>query len=372
MQKKRTRSIAFISFVFIFSFLNTFSQTRDSSLVRSVAASIKVSGYVDAYYAYYTDSLPLGSFQKFPSISPRSNQLGLNTAMITAQYDGDKVRGLVTLHFGDIPRSAWSSTMNMLMEAHAGILLHKNLWLDAGIFRTHFGTEGLLPRENFASAVSVNTYFEPYYEAGARLNYNPNDKLSVNLYLLNGYNLIEENNGKKSMGMLVSYALSDKGSVGYSDYIGDDSPAGDSVSHLRIHNNVFWNYQFGKLKTQIGGDYCFQKNSDTTGKVNTSMYSGVLSLKFQGTEKFAVYARGELFNDPQGCMSGVMIDKAGKHTGVKMWGGTFGLEYKPSDNSYIRLEGRQIQMDKDQEIFHWNNKNVSSRTEMMINLGVSF
>ena len=69
--------------------------------------------------------------------------------MLNAQYDGEKVRGIVTLHFGDIPKATWSGTYNYIMEAHAGVRLCKKLWLDAGFFRTHFGTEGLLPKENF-------------------------------------------------------------------------------------------------------------------------------------------------------------------------------------------------------------------------------
>src|SRR5205085_7014229 len=143
-----------------------------------------------------TDSVGEGKFQKFPSISPRSNQFGLNTAHITFQYDAEKIRALATLHYGDIPVSAWSGTFNSIMEAHAGVRLCKKLWLDAGFFRTHFGTEGLLPKENFTSSVSVNTFYEPYYESGLRLNYNPSDKLAINLYVLNGYNMYEENNEK--------------------------------------------------------------------------------------------------------------------------------------------------------------------------------
>ena len=51
---------------------------------------------------------------------------------------------------------------------------------------------------------------------------------------------------------------------------------------------------------------------------------------------------------------------------------TAGVEYKPTDNSYIRLEGRDIMMDKDQEIFHWNNAQQSSRMEVLFNVGISF
>ena len=352
---------------FLIVVLNANAQSSDST------AKIKISGYIDAYYAHYTDSVGTGNYQKFPSISSRSNQFGLNTAQVTFQYDADKIRGVVTLHYGDIAKSAWSSTFNNIMEAHAGIRLSKKLWLDAGFFRTHFGSEGLLPKENFASAVSINTFYEPYFEAGARLNYIPNDKWSINLYVLNGYNIYEDNNDKKSLGMLVTYALTDKGNVGYSNYIGDDSALGDSITHLRIHQNIYFNYQIKKLKIQIGGDYCIQEHSDLTDKnKSASMYSGVLALKYQLKEKFAVYGRGELFSDKQGFMGGVIIDNDLKATGYKLWGVTLGVEYKPTENSYIRLEGRQLQMDKKQEIFYWDGKNKSSRMEMLINMGISF
>ena len=354
--------------IFCFSFLiHTLSFAQDST---SSHSSLSFSGYADAYGAYYTDSVGTGIYQKFPSVSPRSNQFGLNVASLTAKYSADKVHAIVTLHYGDIPRSAWAVNYNFIQEANVGVRLFKKLWLDAGFFRTHFGTEGLFPKENITSSVSVCTYFEPYYEAGFRLNYSPSDKLAINLFLLNGYNLYEDNNNKKSLGMLVTYAFNDNFNIGYSNYIGDDSPLGDSLSHLRIHQNLFINYQIKKIKIQLGGDYCMQQNSDTTGKKNASMYSGVASIKYQCCSKFALYSRGEIFNDPQGFMSGVFVGD--KLTGLKLWGITAGLEYKPTDNSYIRLEGRQLNADDAQTIFRWNNKNTDKRMEVMIHMGISF
>ena len=361
-------SLFFIGCIFSASF----AQTKDSTdAVKKDSAKIIITGYVDGYYAHYTDSLAPGAFQKFPSVCPREG-FGLNIAMVTASYDAEKVRGIASLMYGDIPASAWSGTFNTILEAHAGIRLCKTLWLDGGFFRTHFGTEGLLPKENIATSVSLTTFYEPYFESGFRLSYNPNDKLSVNAYLLNGYNIYEENNNKKSLGLLATYSLGDKGNIGYSNYTGDDTPAiSDSIAHLRIHNNLFWNYQFGKLKTQIGGDYCMQQNSDTTGKKSAAMFSGVIGLKYQLKKKYFIYTREEIFNDPQGFMSGVFIDKSGKQTGLKETGFTGGLEYKPTDNSYIRLEARMIEMDAGQEIFHWI-ENEDSRTEILFHFGVSF
>ncbi len=377
MQRKQTNKLILIA-LFIVSFVNvkSYSQTIDSttkSTKKIDLSAIKISAYVDAYYGYYTDSVGVGNYQQFPSISSRSG-FGLNTAMISARYDGDKVRGIVTLHYGDIAKSAWSSTFNNIMEAHAGVRLHKNLWIDAGFFRTHVGAEGLHPSENFTSSVSITTFYEPYYESGIRLNYNPNQKLAINLFVLNGYNIFEDNNEKKSFGMLVTYALGDKGSIGYNNYIGDDTPqAADSISHLRFYNNVFLNYTIKKLKIQLGLDYATQKNSHITYiKEKATMYSGLLGLKYQMKEKYAIYGRGEMFNDPEGFMSGVFTDKQSKLTGFKLWGATLGLEYKPAENAYIRLEGRQLQMDKDQKIFYSNGKSIASRSEILFNIGISF
>lgn len=354
--------------------LQGFAQTNDSTSHSSPGEKFKISGYVDAYYAYYTDSAGINDFQKFPSVSPRSSQFGLNTAQVSVEYNAEKVRGIVTLHFGDIAKCAWSSAYNNIMEAHAGFRLCKKLWLDAGFFRTHFGTEGLLPKENIASAISVNTFYEPYFEAGVRLNYMPDSKWAINIYALNGYNVYEDNNKKKSFGMAVTYTPGATINWGYSNYIGDDSSPADSIAHLRIHQNLFFNYQAQKLKIQVGGDYCIQENTDIVYKKNiaATMFSGVMGLRYQLKEKYAAYARGEVFHDRQGLMSGVILDKENKYTGYILRGITLGAEYKPTANTYLRIEGRQLQMKKNQEIFYRNGKASAQRMEFLCNIGISF
>ena len=354
-----------ISFVFLFTI-------RANSQAKDTTSKFTVSGYIDAYYAHYSDSVGTSNFQKFPSVSPRSNQFGLNTAQVTFQYDAEKVRGVATFHYGDIAKSTWSSTFNNIMEAHAGVRLCEKLWLDAGFFRTHFGTEGLLPKENFCSSVSINTYYEPYFETGFRLNYLPTEKLSINIYILNGYNTFEDNNEKKSIGTCITYLLGDKGSVGYTNYLGDDSPQGTAQSHFRIHQNLFLNYQVKKLKMQIGADYCLQQHSTLIGNTTASMGSGVAGLKYPLTDKFAAYGRGEFFYDPDGIMSGVITDSNFHLTGYKLWGATLGAEYKPTNDTYIRIECRDLQMEKNQKIFYWKGSSRSDRIELLMNIGISF
>src|SRR4051812_34313491 len=102
-------------------------------------ATFSVTGYIDAYYAYYNDSVGPGNFQKFPSTSPRSNAPSLNTAQVTMQYTADKVRGMAAFHIGDISAATWAPAPNRhLMEAHVGFKVCPKLWIDGGFFRTHF------------------------------------------------------------------------------------------------------------------------------------------------------------------------------------------------------------------------------------------
>ena len=198
-------------------------------------------------------------------------------------------------------------------------------------------------------------------------------KLEINIFLLNGYNMFADNNNKKSLGMGITYALGENSGIGYTNYIGDDTPPTDPVMHMRYHNNVFLNYQYKKLKLQIGGDYCIQQNSDlATGTKNAGMYSGLATAKYQWTVKFAIYGRGEIFSDPDGFMSTIITDLAGKKTGYKLTGCTLGTEYKPTEESYVRLEGRVLQMDNNQYIFYDNGSIYNHRYEIMINAGITF
>ncbi|MBA3827577.1 MAG: outer membrane beta-barrel protein [Taibaiella sp.] len=336
-------------------------------------ATYSLSAYIDAYGASYTDQVGYGNFQKFPTVSPRNNEVGLNTFQLAARYEGDRIRAIATLHVGDIAQSSWSRTYPLIQEAHIGFRILKNLWIDAGFFRTHFGTEFLLPVENITSSVAIATYYEPYYESGVRLNFDPTKRLEINIFLLNGYGIYEENNKRKSFGAGVTYSVSDYIGIGYTNYIGNDAPDSIAVSQLRIAQNIFINYQRNKWKVQVGADLYLQQHADiNNSNSSATAYSALATISYHITPAFSVYARGEIFNDQNGYLSGIITDVKGKQTGYKLWGATAGLEYKPTDNSYIRLEGRKLQMDNDQEIFRYNEENRNYRYEVMVNAGISF
>ncbi len=338
-------------------------------------ASFKVGGYVDTYYAAYSDSVGPGKFQKkFTSVSPTNNSFGVNIAQATMQYNSVKVRSTITLQAGDLPTAAWSPVYNFIQEANAGIRLTKTLWLDAGFFKTHIGTEALLPKDNIASSVSVITFYEPWWQAGGRLTFTPDNNWQFALYVVNGYNEFVAANCKKAMGLAITYTLGDKGSIGYYNFISDDSPDNATVSHTRFLNNLVFNYAFSKkFKMQAGFDLISQQNSNLANANQSAfVFSYILALRYQMSKVFGVYARGEAFSDPDGFLSGVMIDSYGYETGYELNGLTLGLECKPTESSYIRLEGRKIVMASGQDIFYSDGKNVNYRNELMVTMGIWF
>ena len=58
----RRRYILSVSFIFLLV-MKGLSQTNDSSSAGAEQPKLKISGYVDAYYAWYTDSVGTGNFQ---------------------------------------------------------------------------------------------------------------------------------------------------------------------------------------------------------------------------------------------------------------------------------------------------------------------
>ena len=334
---------------------------------------LQFSGYVDAYVAHYTDSVGEGNFSQFPATSPLSDEFGLNIAQLSASYKLEGLRAAVTLHYGDMMHAFWHPDFNALQEANAGFNVCDKLWIDAGFFRSHLGTEGLFPKDNFSSSMAIPTWFEPTFESGVRFDYVGCDKLTLNVYLLNGYNVFRDNNKKKSVGAYVSYACSDAFVINYSNYFGDDSPSDDSIGHNHLYNNLYFSFEKNRFKLIAGGDYCMSTHSSLEDSTKSgTMMSGLITARYMLCKKMDIYTRGEMFSDPDGFMSGIMVDHAQKLTGLRIMGLTAGLEYKPSDNSYLRLEGRQLVADKDQLIFAGDGKITNTRYELMLNFGVKF
>jgi hypothetical protein len=324
-----------------------------------------LGGYVSTYYAWYSDETVKNGFVQIPAVAPRHDQFGLNMALISAKYDSKDLRGTLGVHFGDIPQAIWPAEYNMIQEANAGVRLIKGLWLDVGFFRSHVGIESTQPRENIPTSMSVTDNYEPYYFSGAKLTYVFNEKLSLQVNLFNSFNTFVDYNKNKVFGFTALYNPNEKISIAYNFLSGDESPYGAVTKRQRYYNDLFATIKLKKLTLGVEVNYGWQENSARADSTkDATMYSGLIVAKYQFVKKFAAYYRQEYFSDPDQMLTGSLA------FGDYIYGGTFGLEYKPYKGIAMSLEGRALQADN--LIFREKAYIVNQRYELIACLDLSF
>lgn len=327
---------------------------------------LEIGAYLCAYYAYYTEDNK-GVFVKHPTMAARNNQLGLNMVMVSLSYKSKKIRSNISLHYGDIAESTWPSQYNLIQEANGGVELYKNLWLDAGVFRSHIGLESTQPRENITSSMTLANVYEPYYFSGAKLTYLINQKLSLQVNAFNSFASIIETNKNKLIGSSIVYAPNSFLNITYNFITGDDSPDSLKLKHQRYYHNLYLTYQKQKISLGAEFNYGIQEYSKIVGLTSYEtayMNSSLLVLKHQSFKQIAFYGRGEWFSDVDEILS------SGSNMGKYTWGATLGVEYKPAKNMALSLEGRQLSSEKAN--FEYNGSFSNQRQELIFCLDVWF
>lgn len=344
-----------------------------SLLSQSDSSRLRLSAYVDAYAAHYTDQRPPNALQEVATVSPRSDRLGLNVAQLGLHYQAARLRGNLVLHAGDIAQATWSQTFRNVQRANVGLRLFDQVWLDAGFFTTHIGTESFLPKNNDLSSTTVATYNEPFYQAGARLSYAGSERWTTELWLVNGYNFFLDANAAKSVGVLLSYALSDTWTLSYSNLLGRESDDGIAPAQFRVYQNAYLTGTLAeeRLRFSLGGDLGLQSHSALFDSTSTArMYNALLTLRYQFHPQWSLTTRAEVFDDPSGFISGLYSTNGiVPLQGLSLAGLTLGGEYRPLPQGYLRVEGRYLRTQTGLVMFD-NDFDRRARLEVMVTLGV--
>jgi len=320
--------------------------------------------YADAYYAYF-NRLNGEILQEVTTVSARHNSIGINMAQIGLHATADNLRSNIIFHAGDIVKATWDPNFSMVQEANVGAQLCNGLWLDAGFFATHIGTESFLPKNNFTSSTAVATFNEPFYQAGIRLSYEAINRLTAELWFLNGYNQFTDINSAKSVGVLLGYDFNDKISISYSNILGRESLDMADTAFFRTYHNLYFTVNAtNKLDLIFGADVGTQ-HYNATEDFSEYMYNFLITANYKIAPRWSVTGRFERFEDPDGFISGAYELSAGDETGLNLNGYTFGISYIPHPNVYLTTEARLLTTSDDLAVF----ENTTSRTEVMFNMG---
>lgn len=299
--------------------------------------------YLDAYYSY--DFAKPASHQKAPFLYNynRHNEVNINLALASLSYKGKTTRaalGLMTGTYAQYNLAAEPKVLQHVFEANAGLKLSsdKNLWFDIGIMPSHIGFESAISKDCWTLTRSILAENSPYYEAGARLSYTTrNEKWYAAALLLNGWQRISRvaGNNTPAFGTQVTYSPTDKLSLNWSTFIGNDKP--DSARQWRYFNNLYAVWQLHKnWGLTLGFDYGLEQKQRVSSSFN-KWYSPVAILRYESNH-WAVAAKAEYYSDKAGVLVPLVNTKP-----FQMQGYSVNVDRKIGGNALWRMEWRMLQ-----------------------------
>ncbi|MDX2047797.1 MAG: porin, partial [Chitinophagaceae bacterium] len=332
---------------------------------------LSFSAYAEVYYQYDFNKPADNNRPGFVYSHNRHNEFNLNLGFLKAGFSAERVRANLALAAGTYMNANYAvepGVLKNIYEANAGIRLSKkkNLWLDAGIFGSHIGFESAHSPSCWALTRSMLADNSPYYEAGAKITYTAhNSKWLLSILALNGWQRIKrvDGNSLMSWGTQIQFIPSDKILLNYSTFIGTDKP--DNARLMRIFHNLYGIFTINdKLGLTIGFDIGTEGKAPAGNETNI-WYSPVGIVKYSISNKWAITARAEHYNDK----NGVIISTATPN-GFQTTGYSLNIDHSPFKNFIVRLEARNLNS-KDR-IFTKDGIAVNKNTFITSSIAVSF
>jgi hypothetical protein len=298
------------------------------------AVTVSFGGFVDSYYAY-DFGRPVNFDRPFTTQAERHDEFNVNLAYVEAKVSGPRVRGRLALQAGTSVQSNYAgeptigtvsgpSLSRFIQEAVAGYQIRPSLWVDGGIFLSHIGMENFTSRDNLTYTRSLSSDYTPFYQSGVKLTWQATPKLTALVTVVNGWQVISENNHDKAVGARLDYARSPSTTFSYYNFIGNEV----SSSRLRVFNGVGFKSGLTPAFTLQGNfDYGTQQRA-LTG--SDSWFSVGVIGKLQVTPVVGVSGRVERYQDPD-----QVIVVTGSPDGFKATTSSLGLDVSPLGNTRV-------------------------------------
>lgn len=336
------KQIWLYSIVFL-SFLGN-AQEKDS-------LTIKVSGYLETYYAYDFSNPITDAKLPFMYNYNRHNEFNVNNGLIRTYLQYGNTYASVAFHAGTYVQDNYASEdIKLISEAFVGMYLddNKKSSIEVGIMPSYIGFESAISNSNLTLTRSLLAENSPYFMTGIKYNYEPNDKWSFSGLVTNGWQRI--NKPQKDVtpvfGTQIAYKPSEKATLNWSTFIGKEF-YGTELG-MRYFSNLYWDNQWNsKWRTILGFDFGIQ---DSSSQNDTHLYwmSPVLIAQYSINTKWQTAFRLEYYQDEDN----VIIATSGA---FKTSGFSWNFDYLPNSKVKLRTEARYL--DAKNPIFNNNKSN---------------
>lgn len=338
------------------------------TLQSTVVGRIALGGYLDTYYGYNFSQPGSGTNPYFVS-SARHNEVNINLAYVDLRYRAENLRAHFVPGFGSYMNANYAhepATLKNIVEGNVGvrILPKKNIWLDAGVLGSPYTNESAVSRDHLMYTRSFAPENVPYYLTGAKLSAPLSAKVNVAVYLLNGWQVIQDNNKGKSVGTQVEYRPNDTMLFNWDTYAGNENSSEHPDFRGRYFTDIYWIF---KPSAKFDATSCFYAGAQK--KSNETAYWWQLNFigRYHFTEKVSVSGRAEYFSDP-GTVFQTPVTGVGSFRAFST--GVCG-NLKINQNALFRVEARQF-ISPDEIYYNADNETVRASTLLISSLTVWF
>ncbi len=304
---------------------------------------VRFGGFVDVYHAFDV-ARPSSRDRVFTTQPVRHNEFNINLGFVEAVLTAPRARGRLALQVGTSvqanyagePRLGANSGPDLarhVQEAMVGVRIADNTWVDAGIMLSHIGSESWISRDNLTYTRSLIADFSPYYQSGVRLTWQPSATLTAQLNVVNGWQVISETNGDKSIGARLDWTPRPGTTLSLYNLIGNEVPGGEP-RELRVFHGVSLKATPTERLTITG---TVDLGTQDLGDVRAWWGGAAVIGRYQATGAVALSARLEGYSDEQ-----QVVLTTGVAAPWRGGGGSLGLDVAPAPRVTWRTEFRAL------------------------------
>jgi len=310
------------------------------TLQTTFSGHIAIGGYVDTYFGYNFSNTKDSSIPYYVS-SARNNQFQINLAYLQLRYQAKGLRARFTPGVGTYMNDNYADepgTLKNIVEANVGVLLSekRKIWVDMGVFTSHYTNESAISKDQLMYTRSFAPENVPYYLSGVKMTMPLSKKVNAYFYLLNGWQVIEDNNKGKSIGTQLEYQPNPTMIFNWNTYAGDERSTDHPDYRTRFFTDVYWIYQPNK---RISATSCIyvgkQKMADETSR---NWWQANVIGRYNFTDRWSLSGRFEYFTDPDL----VLMSPVTSSNSFSAFSSGLCVNYKVYDNALLRMEMKQL------------------------------
>jgi nitrogen regulatory protein P-II 1 len=298
--------------------------TTDSAVAAKAAAAalpkwfddLAVNAFVSSAYEYNSNRPTTGT-SSYRVFDFSDNSFNLDVAELVVQIAATKPNDAgfrVDLATGNsIPQIAKTQDQTAaqfdLQQAFASYIapIGSGLRFDVGKYVTHLGYEVIEGYDGYNDNYSRSILFGyaiPFTHTGVKASYAFSSKVAAMLEVVNGWDLLRDNNHSKSVGAQLTLTPVSPLTV-WLNWIGGPELANDNHTKRNVFDVVTILKASSWLTLGVNGDYGVEDGTSRVSLGSDAIWKGIAGYAvIAATDRFSVGLRGETFHDDGGARLG--------------------------------------------------------------------